>query len=327
MRNRVRGLALAVLAVCLGLILRRRFRRWLIAQRHRLRRGSRRTLTALGTVEYRQVGAGPVILLVHGAPGGSDGWRLFAALAAGYTLLSPSRPGYLRTPLRSGHTWAKQADLLAALLDELKLGQVVVLGFSMGGPVALELARRHPTRVRGLVLLSAITHPHALDAPLEEMLVGSSWLPHRWQRVLFWLSHRLAYLAPRLAAYSLLSGAYNGPSVDDCVESLLASRSGKSMLHTILDSSVPLGPRQRGYDNDVQQSRRMPPAHLEDIHMPVLILHSPHDASVPFQHALYAAQHLPHAKLVSVSACGHFLMAGEAAEDAVTAIDRFIVSL
>src|SRR5215470_10248276 len=82
------------------------------------------TLTAKGTVEFAMSGrSGPVILSVHGGIGGADQARLMANWldTDAYRILSPSRPGYLGTPLESGKTFEQQADLLAALLDHLRL--------------------------------------------------------------------------------------------------------------------------------------------------------------------------------------------------------------
>ena len=52
-----------------------------------------------------------------------DGYNNYFSyiLDAGIGVITPSRPGYGRTPLSSGKTSAEAADLLAALLDELKI--------------------------------------------------------------------------------------------------------------------------------------------------------------------------------------------------------------
>ena len=69
-----------------------------------------------------------------------------------------SRPGFARTPLTSGNANATdQADLCAALMSELGIEQYSVQGGSGGGPVALQMAIRHPNNVKVLLLNCAIT--------------------------------------------------------------------------------------------------------------------------------------------------------------------------
>ncbi len=287
------------------------FRRWTLAQLRRVRRGSHRVRTALGAVEYQLVGEGTVVLLVHGAPGGSDGWRAYAPLLdADFALLSPSRPGYLGTPLQSGRTFAQQADLFAALLDELGIAQVALFGHSMGGPVALAFARQHPARVSRLVLLSAITHPNAVTDLVEEAVVGTSWVPHQFQSFFFWVSHRLLHYVPSVAVRAAVWASYDGPDEAACIDAILASPTQRRLLQAAFDGGVPLRYRQRGYDNDVRQIASLAPQTLKGIRTATLVLHSGYDASVPFQHAQFAKEHLADALLVQIGGCGHLALMG-----------------
>ena len=82
----------------------------------RLRENSQLVATTLGPIEYGVAGEGAPVLFIHGTPGGYD-QGLAAAdmfIGPGYTILSPSRPGYLRTPLSSGASLEDQADLMVA---------------------------------------------------------------------------------------------------------------------------------------------------------------------------------------------------------------------
>jgi pimeloyl-ACP methyl ester carboxylesterase len=70
---------------------------------------------------------------------------------AGFRIISPSRPGYLGTPLDSDRSLEQQADLLAALVDALSIRRGGVLAVSAGSPVGYVFAARHPDRVWRLV--------------------------------------------------------------------------------------------------------------------------------------------------------------------------------
>ncbi|MEX2394604.1 MAG: alpha/beta fold hydrolase, partial [Actinomycetota bacterium] len=75
--------------------------------------------TSAGPVEAATAGEGPAALLIHGIPGS---WRQCIPLAEdldGFKVVLPSRPGYGRTPVRTGRSYAAQADAFAALLDSL----------------------------------------------------------------------------------------------------------------------------------------------------------------------------------------------------------------
>lgn len=106
------------------LLSRRRLRASLAAQ-------SQVIQTPVGPVEYIDVGEGPVVVHVHGMLGGFDHWKwCWFLVKAGFRVIMPSRPGYLRTPLASGRTPAEQVVLLAALLDALGVDQAALYAYS-----------------------------------------------------------------------------------------------------------------------------------------------------------------------------------------------------
>ena len=103
-------------------------------------------------------GSRPPLLLVHG--GGStieSNWGLLIpALESSRRMLAVELQGHGRTgPGEAAASFEGSADGVAALLKELAVGAVDVLGFSNGGQVAMQLAIRHPTAVRRLVVASA----------------------------------------------------------------------------------------------------------------------------------------------------------------------------
>ncbi len=106
--------------------------------------------TALGVVEYVEIGDGPVVVAVHGAMGGYDQSLILAQTIGNgdYRYIAITRPGYLGTPMRSGKSPEQQGDLIAALLDTLSITQVGVIAVSGGGPSAVQFGLRHTNRQR-----------------------------------------------------------------------------------------------------------------------------------------------------------------------------------
>lgn len=105
------------------------------------------------TLAYDDRGSGTPLVLVHAFPLDRRMWEPQAELADGCRLLTPDVFGFGETPLPpGGWTVDSYADTLAEWLTALGIDKAVVGGLSMGGYVALAFARRHPSRVQGLLL-------------------------------------------------------------------------------------------------------------------------------------------------------------------------------
>jgi len=100
----------------------------------------------------------PTVLFLHGFMGSSKDWRnVIAALEGRYRCLAVNLPGHgasLGLPPEDYTTEGAVQNLLG-LLDELNIEYPALVGYSMGGRLALYLALRHPERCAGLFLESA----------------------------------------------------------------------------------------------------------------------------------------------------------------------------
>ncbi|MEH6549124.1 MAG: alpha/beta hydrolase [Pseudomonadales bacterium] len=126
-------------------------------QRHFAPTGVFVDLPRSGTCFYRQhLNPGkPTLLLLHGmiASSGLNWFRLFPALSEHFNIIAPDLRGHGRS-LRGKRRFTinRCAHDMAALLDQLDTGPVIVVGYSMGGAVAQKLWKKHPDKVAGLVL-------------------------------------------------------------------------------------------------------------------------------------------------------------------------------
>ena len=106
-------------------------------------------------IAYERVGAGPPLVLVHGAADDSRIWQpQLAGLADEFTVVAWDEPGAGRSSdLPEGFELAGVADALAAFIDTIGLGRAHVAGLSWGGTVVLELYRRHPGLAATLIMI------------------------------------------------------------------------------------------------------------------------------------------------------------------------------
>ena len=109
-------------------------------------------------IAYRRTGQGPTVLLLHPVGLDSSWWQPFAdQLAPRFSVVSMDFRGHgSSAPVMGKMDLADLADDAAALLRALGLAQAQVVGLSMGGMVAQQLAIRHPDVVRSLVLLGTV---------------------------------------------------------------------------------------------------------------------------------------------------------------------------
>jgi pimeloyl-ACP methyl ester carboxylesterase len=261
---------------------------------------SRIAQTSKGSLEYTLRGDGPVVLVCHGT---SSDCRSTSGshtlMEAGFTVLTPSRPGYGRTPLRVGMTAQQAAGALVALLDHLEIRACAVLAVSGGGPTGVALAAGFPGQVTRLALAEAITCP---EERANEPSYRSQVAFYGPRHSLTWAMLRLASnLGPRNMARQTMA-IFSTHDPDDALAQLSAGDIAAIRQFYQGRSS------RAGALNDLNHT--VGPAVLRSVQQPTLVIHSRQDRSVPFSHAEWALKHLARATLYEAGLTGHFYWVG-----------------
>lgn len=108
---------------------------------------------------YREAGAGTPLLLIAGGTGDADSWfGSFDRLAERYRVIAYDRRGHTRSSGPPSSDLHQHAEDAAVLLGQLEATPATIVGWSMGGVIALDLAIGHPELVRSLVLIEPPLH-------------------------------------------------------------------------------------------------------------------------------------------------------------------------
>jgi 3-oxoadipate enol-lactonase len=147
----------------------------------------------------------PAVLLLHGLGANSSSWTLQfdPLITAGFRPIAPDTPGFGESPYGgSGWSVARSASVVADLLQELEASPAHVVGISMGGTIAQQIAFDFPQLVRKLVLVNtfAVLRPtrlsgwfyflerfilvHTVGLPTQARLVAGRIFPGEDQQVM-----------------------------------------------------------------------------------------------------------------------------------------------
>lgn len=325
------GIFTAIIIIFLLLMLYR-FIWWRKESLRRLNGSSQVAVTERGKVEYACIGDGPVVLSLHGGLGGWDQGVVIAQnwldlVKHGFTVLSPSRPGYLRTPIETGKTPEAAADAIAALLDILKIKKVLVLGTSGGGATALQFALRHPNYIQALVMLSTISERHVQPGRTRKRYTwflfskyGALLLDIGWWIIIGMVKH-----FPRLMIKSIFNATTTKDfSTREELDYVMTHPKALAGIQDLMQTQFPLSVRKVGLDNDLETYAHLPVYPIEQITCPTLVVHGRLDGNVPFSHSEFVSGTIPNAEMYVVENGGHLVSTGSESEPMQSAIIKFL---
>lgn len=238
-------------------------------------------------IRYTSRGAGEeTVLFIHGFGGDLDNWLFnLDALAERYRVVALDLPGHGQsaTPL-PGARLSDLADFIAAFMDALSLPAAHLIGHSLGGAVAAELALRQPGRVRSLALIGSAGFGQEINQRYIEGFINAQARRELKPVV------ELLFADPALVSRQMLDDLLRYKRLDGVDDAL-----------TALQNSLFAGGEQS----------TLPGLQLHDAGIPLLLIWGAEDQIIPVQHAQQAPAH---AQVEILSAAGHMPQMEKAAE-------------
>jgi pimeloyl-ACP methyl ester carboxylesterase len=261
------------------------------------------------------VDEGPPVVLLHGASGNLEDMRLALGekLAASRRVVLIDRPGHGWSDRLGGDSDAspgRQAQLIAAVLEQLGIPRAVIVGHSWSGALATAYALRYPDRTAGLVLISPVTHPWPGDIAWHYRLSATPLV-----------GPLFAHTVALPLGLILIGRASRDAFAPQSTPEDYVRRAAISLV---------LRPRQfLANARDVAALKAFVAAQAADyrnLHTPTVIVTGDRDDTVwPQTHAHAIAAVLPNGRLIILDGLGH--MPHHAASDViVNAIDQLIAT-
>lgn len=241
---------------------------------------------------YRRFGprTGTPLLFLQHFIGTLDNWDPFVTdpLAAAHDVILFDNAGVGRSSGTVPSTIAGMAAHALAFLDGLDIKTCDVLGFSLGGMVALQMALDRPTSIRKLILAGTAPRGGEDIMHLDKPSIGQH------------------LQNPDLKGYEVLQKIFFVPTET----SQLAGREFIDRLMLRQQDRDPqpgpdVAPAQIGAFREWEQSKGKRFADLEKIRHPTLIVNGVHDVMVPIANSYRLAENLPNAVLLTYPDAGH----------------------
>ncbi len=239
-----------------------------------------------GSMFYYEVhGQGRPLIMIMGLGRGVEGWQSqIPDLSRYYQVIVFDHRGIGRTPGRDGPvTIESMTEDVLGLLDTLHIERAHVVGKSMGGYVAQELAITHPERVDRLVLASTSPGAYTLDTPFLMSWVARV-LPAASQRFIFQL----------MLPFLFRDSTFEDPAMVKLAVDIISGRN-RPEANQVLASQL------------VACAAHSTRGRLHRISSPTLVLVGAEDFFVPFSLAREPADSIPCARLMVLDGGGHNL--------------------
>ena len=246
-------------------------------------------------VSYRREGWGPVVLLIHGITGSSQTWDdVIPLLSDRYTVIAPDLLGHGDSAKpRGDYSLGAYASGIRDLLQAVGHDRATIVGHSLGGGVAMQLAYQFPEMAERLVLVSSGGLGRDVSLFLRAAtLPGSEWvLP-------LLASNGVLSAGGRVGGFLRTLGMRAGPDLQEMwrgFASLGDAEARQAFIHTLRGIVEPGGQRVSARDR----------LYLAQT-VPTMLIWGDRDPIIPVNHAYSTHKQIPHSRLEVIEGAGHF---------------------
>ena len=246
-------------------------------------------------VSYRREGWGPVILLIHGITGSSQTWDdVIPLLSDRYTVVAPDLLGHGDSAKpRGDYSLGAYASGIRDLMQAVGHDRATVVGHSLGGGVAMQLAYQFPELVERLVLVSSGGLGREVNLFLRAAtLPGSEWvLP-------LLASNGVLSAGGRVGGLLRTLGLRAGPDLEEMwrgFSSLADAEARQAFIYTLRGIVDPGGQRVSARDR----------LYLAET-VPTMLVWGDRDPIIPVRHAHSTHKQIPGSRLEVIEDAGHF---------------------
>jgi pimeloyl-ACP methyl ester carboxylesterase len=246
-------------------------------------------------VSYRRAGWGPVIVLIHGITGSSETWAdVMEPLAENFTVVAPDLLGHGQSAKpRGDYSLGAYASGVRDLLGALGHDRGTIVGHSLGGGVAMQMAYQFPERCERLVLVSS----GGLGREVNAMLRAAT-LPGSELVLPLLASQRLLNVSSAVGSFLGKLGMRAGPDLEEIwrgFSSLNDAGARAAFIHTLRGIVDPGGQRVNASDRLYLAQR-----------VPTMLLWGERDPIIPVSHGRAAQKLIPGSRLETFPGAGHF---------------------
>ncbi|NEQ39871.1 MAG: alpha/beta hydrolase [Okeania sp. SIO3I5] len=122
----------------------------------------------LSPLHFQHKGEGFPILCLHGHPGSSQCMSVFTnSLSQNFQIIAPDLRGYGKSSAKTNFEMTQHLIDLETLLEQLQISRYLILGWSLGGIIGMELALRNPQQIAGLILIGTAAKPRSNHPPIS----------------------------------------------------------------------------------------------------------------------------------------------------------------